>query len=108
LEAEVNNGGFNQYYSNPSGEFAALTPDALRLVGAMDLADLVTRANAIYEAQTEEITRQQDGTLEGFSKSYIDNPLNELDTEFYNLNETEVLGRLQVDYIRKYKQDFIH
>ena len=34
LEAEINNGGFNQYYFNSSGQFADLTPDALKLIKA--------------------------------------------------------------------------
>ena len=32
LEAEVNNGGYNQFYFNSSGQFYKYLPDALRLV----------------------------------------------------------------------------
>ncbi|HXO76145.1 MAG TPA: DUF4375 domain-containing protein [Puia sp.] len=41
LEAEVANGGFNQYYFNSRGQFSELTPAALRLIGANDLAELM-------------------------------------------------------------------
>ena len=107
LEAEVNNGGFNQFYFNSSGQFYKELPKALRLVGANGFAYLTLRANNLYEKENEKITKNQDGTLEGFSKSYEDNPLNKLDSEFYELYKTEKLMQIQVDYIRKYKSDFV-
>ena len=107
LEAEINNGGFNQYYFNSSGQFAELTPDALRLVGANKLSDLVAIANKTYKTEYSNITKHQDGTLEGFSKSYNDNPLNKFDNEFYELYKIENLQQLQTDFIRKNSLDFI-
>ena len=107
LEAEVNNGGFNQFYFNSSGQYAGLVPEALRLVGATKFADLVTRANAVYEKEKEKIKKHQDETLEGFSKSYQDNPLNKFDDEFYALYDEENLQQLQIDFVRKNKQFFI-
>ncbi|WP_439484399.1 DMP19 family protein [Cyclobacterium plantarum] len=106
LEAEVNNGGYNQFYFNSSGLFYKELPVALRLVGANKFADLTERANKIYETENQEITKHQDGTIEGFSKSYEDNPLNDLDNEFYELYQTENLQQIQVDYIRQNKNDF--
>ena len=107
LEGEINNGGFNQYYFNSSGKFSELTPNALKLVGAVKFAELVEKANGIYKTENDKITKHQDGTIEGFSKSYEENPLNELDDEFYKLYEIENLQNLQIDYIRKNKKDFI-
>jgi len=107
LQAEINNGGFNQYYFNSSGQFAKMTPGALRLVGATKFADLVAKANGIFEIENKKITKHQDGTLEGFSKSYNDNPLNHFDDEFYKLYKTEELDKLQIEFIRKNKNDFI-
>lgn len=49
LEAEVNNGGFNQFYYNRSGQYADLVPEALNVVGALKFADLTTRANKVYK-----------------------------------------------------------
>ena len=106
LEAEVNNGGYNQFYFNSSGQFYKHLPQALRLVGANKFADLTQQANNIFEKENEKITKHQDGTIEGFSKSYEDNPLNELDTKFYELYKTENLQQIQVNYIRKNKKDF--
>lgn len=106
LEAEVNNGGYNQFYFNSSGQFAQALPDALKLVGATKFADLTERANNTFEKDKSKITEHQDGTIEGFSKSYENNPLHKFDDEFYKLNETKNLQKIQVDYIRKNKKEF--
>jgi hypothetical protein len=107
LEAEVNNGGFNQYYENPWGELATETPDALDLIGAFKYAELVRSANEIYALERDNIRKEMDGTLEGFSKSYKDNPLGKLDMEFYALSDEENLQKLQIDFIRQNKMEFI-
>lgn len=107
LEAEVNNGGYNQFYFNSSGQFYKHLPEVLELVGANKFADLTKRANDTFEKENPKITQYRDGTLEGFSKSYDDNPLNKFDNEFYDLYKTENLQQLQVDFIRRHKTDFI-
>jgi len=107
LEAEVNNGGYNQFYSNSSGQYYKHLPEALRLVGAYKFADLTQRANDTFEKEYEQITKEQDGTIEGFSKSYENNPLNDFDDEFYELYQSEKLQQIQVDYIRNNKKEFI-
>ncbi|MBX3358066.1 MAG: DMP19 family protein [Phycisphaeraceae bacterium] len=48
LESEVNNGGFDQYYLNSSGDGASLAPAALRLLGQEQVARLVDRGNAVF------------------------------------------------------------
>ncbi|MND92385.1 hypothetical protein D3C80_845400 [compost metagenome] len=106
LQTEVNNGGYNQFYFNSSGQFAAALPEALKLVGATKFADLAERANRTFDKEKSKITKDQDGTVEGFSKSYENNPLNKFDEEFYKLNETKNLQKIQVDYIRKNKKEF--
>lgn len=103
LEAEVNNGGYNQFYNNPSGPFYKHLPEALRLAVAYKFADLTERANRTFEKENDKITERQDVTNDGFSKSYGDNPLNDFDTEFNNLHKTENLQQIQVDFIGKKK-----
>jgi hypothetical protein len=44
LEAQVNNGGFAQYFRNSSGELALEVADALRAVGAASMAAIVEQA----------------------------------------------------------------
>ena len=105
LDAEVNNGGFNQFYYNSSGQFAELAPEALKLVGATQYAALTDAANEVYKKNKERITKHHDGTIEGFSKSYENNPLEKFDDQFYVMKEP--LMDLQVAYIRKNKKDFV-
>ena len=50
LEADVNNGGFDQYYLNSSGDHAWFAPQALRAIGAEKTARIVERANAPFGA----------------------------------------------------------
>jgi hypothetical protein len=107
LEAEVNNGGYNQFYFNSSGQFYKYLPEALKLVRANKFANLTKRANETFEKEHPKITQHQDGTIEGFSKSYDDNPLNKLDDEFFELYKIEDLQKILVDFIRKNEVDFI-
>lgn len=108
LEGEVNNGGFNQFYFNSSGEFSLLVPEALKLIGAPKFSDLVKRANSTYKSEYDKITEHQDGTIEGFSKSYENNPLDKYDDEFYELYENENLNDIQIKFIRSHIDDFIN
>jgi hypothetical protein len=48
LEADVNNGGFDQYYFNGSGDQAWFAPTALRSIGAHHMASIAERANAMF------------------------------------------------------------
>ena len=48
LEAEINNGGFSQYYWNSAGDQGALVPDALETIGAPTMAGIVRRTNALF------------------------------------------------------------
>jgi len=107
LEAEVNNGGFNQFYFNQSKQYYKLLPDALKLIGAPRFAELTQKANDTFEKEQDIITKHQDGTLAGFVKSYDDNPLNKFDDEFQDLYEKENLEKIQIDYIRNNKSYFI-
>jgi len=107
VEGEVNNGGFNQFYFNSSGLYAHLAPEAFKLVGADKLAELMQRANNVYESNIVSIKSLQDGTLRGFSESYKDNPLKKLDHEFYDLSKTEALYQLQINFIKNNIEQFI-
>ena len=48
LESDVNNGGFDQYYFNSSGDTAFAVVDALEKVGAQAPARIVAQANSIF------------------------------------------------------------
>jgi len=104
---EVNNGGFNQYYVNSSKQYATLAPGAFQLIGTKKYVSLAMRANLEYLKDHAKITKYQDGTPEGFSKSYEENPLNSFDDEFYALDKNGNLDKLVAQSIRKNKMVFI-
>lgn len=107
LEAEVNNGGFNQFYFNSSGQLADLGEDSFRIMGAAQFADLVRQANLIYDEIKDDLEKYNDGTIESFSKSYEQNPLNELDDKFYKLYKDEPLSQIRIRYIRDNVKEFV-
>ncbi len=107
IEGEVNNGGFNQFYFNSSGQYAQMAEIGFMTIGAEKFSELTKRANKIYSENKERLEEFDDGTMESFSESYKDNPLNDLDTEFYNLYDSEKIGELRIKYIRENKNEFI-
>ncbi|WP_420573928.1 DMP19 family protein [Kordia sp.] len=108
LEGEVNNGGFNQFYFNSSGQFAEMAEKGFMMMGAKKHAELTSKANKIYLENKDKLTKFDDGTVENFSKSYENNPLNALDTEFYELGNEENFSELRIKYIRTHKNEFIN
>jgi hypothetical protein len=48
LEAEVNNGGFNQFFFNSAGDYASETIEALRTIGAERTASLTKQACDVF------------------------------------------------------------
>jgi len=106
LDAEVNNGGFNQYFWNSTGEFAEEALAGFRAIEAPAHAALVSRA---IEAERQVHGRIQElkasGTLEAFLESYKSNPLNELDDQFYALKED--ISALRIAFIRAHPELFV-
>lgn len=61
LEAEVNNGGFDQFYFNSLGDHVEQTVKALNLIGAIQTAKIVTRTSWEFPdgvPSRDRITRQ--------------------------------------------------
>ena len=104
LEREVNNGGFNQFYWNSSGDFAHETLDGLKTIGATKMASILTKANPVWpdlavpkdrterQAEQEKIEEQANPTWE------------QCDTEFYEYPD-DILTLL-LGYVKQHKADF--
>lgn len=107
VESEVNNGGFNQLYFNGYEEIAKIAESGFLTIGAHGFADLVKRANLLYKEFKPDLEKYDDGTMEGFSKSYENNPLEKFDSEFFKLYEKEKLTELIIGYIRRNTDEFI-
>ncbi len=106
VEAEVNNGGFNQYFWNPSGEFQNEALAGYKLIGALEHGKLLAeamRGNQEIQATQEKFKRA--GTIKAFGESYKDNPLNKLDDRFYEFKEDA--SALRIRFIRQNKESFI-
>ncbi len=83
LEAEVNNGGFDQFYFNSSGDHAVETVDALESIGASHTAEIVRRANAVFGASGPSSVRAiRQEQLDALPES-VRGSFDTLDQEFY-------------------------
>jgi len=62
FEAEVNSGGLESYYFNSGGDHALEAPDALRRIGATQLAAVVEEANSLFPGgpPAEDIDERQE------------------------------------------------
>ena len=107
LEDEVFNGGLNQYFANWGQAYAKILPALYDLIRERRFADWMRRVNQVYAAEYDQIRKYQDGSLEGFSKSYRDNPLKPLDEEFYQLCAPDTLRSKLNAYIHANRADFI-
>lgn len=106
VQAEVHNGGFNQYYWNSSSKFAEQAVAAFEFFSAHEHADLMREANRIRAKEKAEIEKlKEKGTIEAFSESYEVSELGPLDGRFYKLDQS--LSVLRVAKIRAEPSFFI-
>jgi hypothetical protein len=105
LEAEVNNGGFHQYFFNDAGDHAQDAPDALRRIGAPRCADIVGKALAVFSPSPPSKNRDDRQTqLDALSEEKQD-VLNALDGEFYKYPDP--LEVLLAEYVRQRRDEFV-
>jgi hypothetical protein len=88
VDTEVNNGGFNQFFYNPSRWFAGDALAGYELLGAEEYADVMRAAIATYESERDVLAPYHaEGTLEAFSESYRHTTLGEMDQRYYSLGD---------------------
>lgn len=104
LEREVNNGGFNQYFSNSSGVFALETVMSLKLIGADKTADLLQ--NAIDQFPNKTIPNGRDERQEVLERiqEKANEVWNKLDQKFFAYEDD--LNTLNIEYVRQNKDKF--
>jgi hypothetical protein len=88
VDTEVNNGGFNQFFFNPSGQFAGLALYGYELIGADEYAAVMRAAIATYESERDTLAPfhgQQ--SLAALSESYRHTSLGEIDQRYYSLGD---------------------
>ena len=83
LEGEVNNGGFHQYFYNSAGDKTAETIQALEIIGALKMANIVRRAGEKFPSGVPPKNRfeRQDLLLEADPQATT---FRDLDEEFYD------------------------
>ena len=110
LEADVNNGGFQQYYSNSSGNTAFAVSDALEEIGAPLMAKIVADANSIFpdhappqdwtlrEDMMQEITAQHEELLDDLTAQFFQYPedLTALLFEYVRTHSFQIRGAAQL------------
>lgn len=96
FHSQIDNGGFHQYFFNPYGQFVFLTLKNLKLIGSENRYNLLVKA--LEEVNSENLeeekfrefvfTRKLDKIV-NFEQKLFDY-LNELDKEYYNLENEEI------------------
>jgi hypothetical protein len=95
LEAEVNNGGFDQFFYNSAGDNARETILALETIEAGTTADIVKRAAAKFPDGMPPQDRYKRQELLLSRVSPASDAFDELDAEFYGYpdNLSELLAK---------------
>ena len=105
LEAEVNNGGFQQYCHNSSGSDAPKVELALRAIGAEKCADIV--ANALELVGGAGLDWTNDKIRQSHMLAMTPNVkggLDELDQQFYGYPDplSDLLGKFVIDHPKEF------
>lgn len=104
VDAQVTNGGFVQFYFNDYGHYVPTIIKSLEHIGDRKMADLIQRADNIYQKNKKLIDKAREKDL--FDSDLYERleELSKLDSEYYKLNE-KTMTRL-VKYIRKNPNEF--
>jgi len=103
LEREVNDGGFNQYFINTSGDYVKETLEALKIIGSKIFFELLQKAVNKFPNGT--VPQDRDERID--IVNVIDENIElweDLDEEFYNYEED--IYTLMVNYIKNNIKDF--
>ncbi len=104
LEAEVNNGGFDQYFFNSSGDYAIETLESLKRIKAHKTAKIITEAFEIFPIQPIPKDNEKRRTILKNINQNISNKWNQLEDNFYSNDEN--IGKLLLDYVKNNIEDF--
>jgi len=104
VEAEVNNGGFSQYFANSSSETAGFVVEALNTIGAPRTAEICGRAiTASFPGGLPRGPKEISAAAKEFSGETLKR-LDTLDTEFFGYPHN--LTDLLFAYVSKHPEEF--
>jgi hypothetical protein len=104
LEAEVNNGGFEQFYTNSAGDNAAATVKALREIGATEVAAIAEEANHVFPPPGPPADRTDRAVALARLGDVADGAFDALDERFYH--HTENLDDLLLRFVDRNRNQF--
>jgi hypothetical protein len=110
LEAEVNNGGFIQFFTNSSGKYTTETVESLELIQAPYTKSLVEDAIEIINKHGQTTNSLSDKikklelheimqTSDIYENEQLLNDMNEVNSKFYEYEES--LSQLKLEYFEK-------
>ena len=108
FEAEINNGGFDQYFVNSAGDHAHLCLSALEAIGASDALDLLKQAVAVFPDGKAPSDREERFTVlekiwEKQENEDAPGAWGHLDKRYYELGID--LGSLVMKYVRAHADE---
>lgn len=104
LEREINNGGFNQYFFNSSGDFTHETITSLRTIGANKTADILQQAIDQFPNSTVPKDRSQRQEVLEKIEDKANEVWEQLDQAFYKYEDN--LYDLNIEYIKNNRSSF--
>jgi hypothetical protein len=104
LEREINNGGFNQFYFNSSGDFSEETVNALLEIGAKNTAEIIKKANSEFKDGIVPKDRTERQTELELIEENAEENWNKCDSEFYEYQDD--LTELLITFVIKNKAEF--
>jgi len=104
LEREINNGGFNQYFINSSGDNAHETILSLKAIGADKTADILQKAIDQFPNKTVPKDRDKRTEIVEQIEEVANEVWNDLDQKFYQYEDN--LNTLNIEYIKKHTDFF--
>ena len=104
VDAELKNGGFDQYFWNNGDNAATAAVGGFRFFGFEEHAALMEEALAIRQRQRASIASfEEEGTLEAFSEATQQSALGSLDMAYYDLPDIEAI---LIRFIREHPELF--
>lgn len=104
LEREINNGGFNQFFCNSSGDNAHETILSLQAIGATKTGTLLQKAIDQFPNKTVPAERDERVEIVEQIEETANDVWEKLDEEFFACEDD--LDALNIEYIRKNRNFF--
>jgi hypothetical protein len=105
VEREVNNGGFNQFYYNSSGDYANEVLESLKSIGDEKTVQIIQEANERFPDKNVPKDREERQEILEKIEDEVNGTWENLDQRFCEYEED--LNALNMAYIKKHKEHFI-